>query len=191
MMVIQGELVFLRPIRQPDMKRIHQAIHHEQIVSLIGQPDSISQHEVTKQYKLHIKNPARHDFAICVVKTRKVIGDLSIFNIDTESKKAQFRIMIHNPAFFNQGYGTEATLLAQDFVFKKLVLNRLELNVFSHNRQAIRMCEKTGFKKEGCLRQALHFNHQYSDEILMGMIRVDYNYSRPESWMPTFTTANT
>lgn len=190
MMIIQGVSVFLRPVRQSDMKSIHQASQNEEIRNLIGQTDSFSQRQLTDRYKQYIKDPSRYDFAVCLLRNKRIIGNVSIQHIDLESKKADFRIVIHKPELVNKGYGTEATLLAQDFVFKKLVLNRLELKVLSHNEKGIRLCEKTGFKKEGFLRQSLYFNHQYSDDILMGMIRVDYNYSRPTSWLSSFMTAN-
>ena len=99
-------------------------------------------------------------------------------------------IVIHKQNQRRRGYGTEATLLAQEFLFKELLLNRLELKVLSHNLAGIRLCEKTGFKTEGILRQSLYFNHQYSDDLVLAMIRKDYNDSRPADWEPSFAAAS-
>ena len=74
----------------------------------------------------------------------------------------------------NKGYGTEATQLALKFTFEELKLNRLELEVFSHNIRGIKAYEKAGFIKEGTLRQSLYMNNEYSDEVLMGMLQEDY-----------------
>lgn len=73
-----------------------------------------------------------------------------------------------------KGYGTEAIELVLKFVFAELKLNRLQLEVFSHNERGIRAYEKNGFKREGVLREALHYNGAFSDEIIMAIIRSDY-----------------
>ena len=106
--------------------------------------------------------------------SHKIIGDLAILDIDLYNKKAGFRIALHGRSSWNKGYGTEATQLALAFVFEDLYLNRLELEVYSHNPRGIKAYEKAGFKQEGTLRQSLYMNHAYSDEILMGMLREDY-----------------
>lgn len=190
MLMIKGESVYLRPIRQGDTKSIYEASKNEEISNLIGKKNSLSQIQTTKYYKRYLNDPTRYDFAICLSKENKIIGDVSIFQIDTESKKADFRIVIHNRNLINKGYGTEATFLAQEFVFKILKLNRLEVKLFSHNKHGITLCVKTGFKTEGTQRQALYQNYQYSDGVLMAMIRMDYNYSRPSYLKPSFMTAN-
>src|SRR5690606_15857952 len=112
--------------------------------------------------------------AICLVDDNEVIGDLSVLDIDQYNKKAGFRISLHNKNIINKGYGTEAARLAQKFTFEKLKLNRLELEVFSHNIRGIKAYEKAGFKKEGVLRQSLYMNNTYSDEVLMGMLQEEY-----------------
>jgi RimJ/RimL family protein N-acetyltransferase len=93
--------------------------------------------------------------------------------MDLDNKKAMFRIALHTKENHGHGYGTEATKLALRFTFEELKLNRLELQVFSHNIRGIRAYEKAGFKKEGILRQALFMNNTYSDEIIMSVIKKD------------------
>lgn len=73
-----------------------------------------------------------------------------------------------------KGYGTEAIELVLDFVFEELKLNRLQLEVYSHNERGLRAYEKNGFKREGVLREALYYQGAFSDEIIMAIIRSDY-----------------
>ena len=94
--------------------------------------------------------------------------------IEPENQKAGFRIALNNKKDFNKGYGTEAVQLALKFVFEELKLNRLQLEVYSHNIRGIKAYEKAGFKREGVLRESLYYNNQFSDEIIMGMLRKDY-----------------
>ncbi|WP_000314438.1 GNAT family N-acetyltransferase, partial [Bacillus thuringiensis] len=76
---------------------------------------------------------SRYDFAICLKDTEKMIGELSILDIDEENQNAGFRISMASISLTGKGYGTEAIKVGLSFVFEQLKLNRLQLEVFSHN----------------------------------------------------------
>lgn len=73
-----------------------------------------------------------------------------------------------------KGYGSEAIKIVLQFVFEELHLNRLQLEVFDHNLRGIRAYEKVGFVKEGVLRESLYYNGNYSDEIIMAILKTNY-----------------
>lgn len=173
-MMIKGTFVYLRSIKDEDMESIYMSCQEEEFLYMTGTRKTFTLDEIIKSYKQFSKDPTRYDFAICLVDTDEIIGDLSIVDIDQDNKKAGFRISLHSRNTLNKGYGTEATQLALKFTFEELKLNRLELEVFSHNVRGIKAYEKAGFKKEGILRQSLYMNDKYSDEVLMGMLQEDY-----------------
>lgn len=172
--MIKGNSVYLRSIKDADMESMHQSCQDEEILYMTGTRRSFTRDEIIKSYERFSKDPSRYDFAVCLLATEEIIGDLAIVDIDQDNKKAGFRISLHTRKILNKGYGTEAVQLAQGFVFKDLQLNRLELEVYSHNIRGIKAYEKAGFKKEGTLRQSLYMNDAYSDEILMAVLKEDY-----------------
>ena len=88
--------------------------------------------------------------------------------------KAGFRISMFGIALTGKGFGTEAIKPVLKFVFEELNLNRLQLEVFSHNKRGIRAYEKIGFKKEGVLRDSLNYKGKFSDEIIMSVLKEEY-----------------
>ncbi|MFE3577634.1 GNAT family N-acetyltransferase [Lysinibacillus sp. NPDC059133] len=172
--MIKGMFVYLRPIKDEDIESIYKSCQDEEFLYMTGTRKSFTLDEINKSYKQFSKDPTRYDFAICLLDSNEIIGDLAILDIDQNNKKAGFRISLHSRDTLNKGYGTEATQLAQKFTFEELKLNRLELEVFSHNIRGIKAYEKAGFIKEGTLRQSLYMNNKYSDEVLMGMLQEDY-----------------
>ena len=102
-----------------------------------------------------------------------MIGELSILDIDSPNHAAVFRIAMNHTKHTGKGFGTEAMELIIDHVFNGLKLNRLQLEVFSHNVRGIRAYEKVGFIKEGILREALFYQGNYSDEIIMSILKSD------------------
>lgn len=91
----------------------------------------------------HCKNDSsRYDFAICLKGNDTMIGDLSILDINKEDNKAGFRIALSTIDLTGKGYGTAAIKSVLPFAFDELKINRLQLEVYSHNLRGIRAYEK-------------------------------------------------
>ncbi len=173
-MMKNNATVYLRAIKDEDMESIYCSCQDEETLYMTGTRTPVTLDSIRESHQRFSQDPSRHDFAICATASQEIIGDLAIQDIDPDNHKAGFRIALHSRETWNKGYGTKATQLALAFAFEELELNRLELEVYSHNVRGIKAYEKAGFKKEGTLRQSLYLNNAYSDEILMAMLREDY-----------------
>ncbi|WP_455675738.1 GNAT family N-acetyltransferase [Pradoshia sp.] len=173
-MRLESKRIYLRPLSELDAPIMLESTMDKEIRYMTGTNSNFS----LKQIKTHIDNinndSSRYDFAICLKSSEEMIGELSILDIDEENKKAGFRISMGSISLTGKGYGTEAIKIVLNFVFEQLHLNRLQLEVFSHNLRGIRSYEKVGFVKEGVLRQSLYYNNAYSDEIIMAILKSDY-----------------
>ncbi len=173
--MINGSLTYLRPIIEEDIESVYKATKDEEIRYMTGTTNTFTIEDIKKHYERVNKDDSRYDFAICLKESNLIIGDLTISDIDERDNKAGFRIALHNLESLGKGYGTEAVKLAIYFAFEELKLNRLQLEVFSHNPRGVKAYEKAGFTIEGILRQAIYINNQYSDEIIMGILREEYD----------------
>jgi len=173
-MKLESARIYLRPLCELDAPIFLENTLDEEIRHMTG----TKQNFTLEQIKAHIINidndPSRYDFAICLKDTDETIGELSILDINEEDRKAGFRISMKSISLTGKGYGTEAINIILRFVFEQLNLNRLQLEVFSHNLRGIRAYEKVGFVTEGILRQSLYYNDSYSDEIIMAILKSDY-----------------
>lgn len=174
-MRFESERIYLRPLCELDAPFILESTLDKEIRYMTGTNSNFS----LEQIQSHIENinndSSRYDFAICLKSNNEMIGELSILDIDEKNKKAGFRISMNAISLTGKGYGTEAIKIVLSFVFEQLQLNRLQLEVFSHNLRGIRAYEKVGFVKEGVLRQALYYNNAYSDEIIMAILKSGYD----------------
>ncbi|MER3125486.1 GNAT family N-acetyltransferase [Bacillus pumilus] len=166
--------IFLRPIEEQDYPGIQRGCQHAETLYMTGTRKTFTLDEIRSAYTRFLLDDSRRDFAICLLDTKEMIGDAAIVDIDPINHTASLRIALHGPEHFQKGYGTEAVRMVQAFAFDTLELNRLELEVFSHNPRAYRSYEKAGFQYEGKRRQALHINGTYSDVIIMGILREEY-----------------
>jgi RimJ/RimL family protein N-acetyltransferase len=75
---------------------------------------------------------------------------------------------------WGEGFGTDAMRLIVRYGFGELNLRRITLGVFSYNPRAIRSYEKAGFVVEGRWRKAVQRDGQRHDEIIMGILREEW-----------------
>ncbi|MGE7872437.1 GNAT family N-acetyltransferase [Bacillus paramycoides] len=173
-MRLESERIYLRTLCELDAPIILESTMDEEIRYMTGTKSNFSLEQIQTHIDKVNNDSSRYDFAICLKGTDEMIGDLSILDIDEGNQRAGFRISMASVLLTGKGYGTEAIKMALSFVFEQLKLNRLQLEIFSHNVRGMRAYEKVGFVKEGILRQSLFYNDAYSDEIIMAILKSDY-----------------
>jgi len=104
-----------------------------------------------------------------------LIGTTSFFDFNWRARKAEIGIMIGEKSFWDQGYGSETMLLMLRHGFETLNLHRIYLKVYSTNPRAIRAYEKVGFVHEARLREAHYDNGGYSDDLIMSVLRQEWD----------------
>lgn len=85
-----------------------------------------------------------------------MVGTIKLEPIDFGTRTTDFGLMIGDRGVWARGFGTEATKLVVAFAFEVLQLGRVELNVSTTNRGAIRAYEKAGFELDRTSDGTLH-----------------------------------
>ncbi|WP_374208014.1 GNAT family N-acetyltransferase [Streptomyces sp. MUM 203J] len=83
---------------------------------------------------------------------------------------------------YGRGLGTEATRLIVGHGFETLRLRRISLEVCVFNARARRVYEKAGFVAEGVMRDALLWEGERVDAVLMSVLAPEWfrHRGRPE-----------
>ena len=105
----------------------------------------------------------------------KLIGNCGIFAINWRARSAEVGIFIGENSYWNKGYGTEVMRVLLRHGFGTLNLNRIFLRVDADNSGGIRTYEKAGFIHEARLRQAGFRDGDYRDELIMSVLRSEWN----------------
>jgi RimJ/RimL family protein N-acetyltransferase len=121
-----------------------------------------------------LEGKGNQGFVIADKETKNYIGQIDLINIDWKNRVAKMGIVIGDPQNRGKGYGTEAVGLLQTFVFERLNLNKLELDVHDYNLNAYRCYLKCGFVEEGRIRQNFYIDGRYTDTIIMGILKSEY-----------------
>lgn len=167
----------LREIDIQDLERINTWRNDPEIIDLLGNNFLYIAESVDRnwyqQYLLSREKNIR--LAIIPEDMSSAVGIVNLTGIHSVNRSAEFSIMIGNKEYWNQGLGKQATVQMLHHGFLNLNLHRIYLYVLTRNVRAVSMYEKTGFSKEGLLREAVYKNGKFEDMILMSILQRDFN----------------
>jgi RimJ/RimL family protein N-acetyltransferase len=169
---IVGERMVLRPLVASDAESMWLDLHDDEANRLTGTHGGITRDQVDDWCATRQGEDDRLDLAAVDGTTGEWLGEVVINEWDPDNSSCSFRIALSASAR-GRGLGIEATLLIVDYVFNELPVNRLELEVFAFNPRAMAVYKRVGFRTEGCRRQALHWDGEFVDAIMMSIVRSD------------------
>jgi len=172
--MLKGDRVVLRAVERDDMKRFHELERNVDLVVLADgewQPKPLAAFE--KEFDKDIDRPELSFFAIEVGGT--LIGSCGLHHSQRRNGSTEFGIGIYDPAYIGQGYGSDALRTLLRWAFEIQNWRRVHLRTLACNERAIRTYTKVGFVEEGRLRQQDFFGGRYVDEVVMGMLRSEWD----------------
>jgi len=177
--MITGKRVRLRAIEREDIPTFVRWLNDREVTQflLVNSPFSKAMEE--EWFEGQLKHPP-HEGQVLAIEAKVGdqwlhIGNTGIHQVDPVNHSAEFGILIGEKAYWNQGYGGEATRLALQHGFDDLNLHRIFLRVYANNPRAIACYTTAGFVLEGALRQAIYKNGAYIDEIVMGILKSEWD----------------
>ncbi|WP_339280475.1 GNAT family protein [Lysinibacillus sp. FSL P2-0066] len=108
-------------------------------------------------------------------ETGDVIGHISLGQIDRKNKSARVgKVLIGEDQSRGKGIGQLIVNAALEIAFKKFDLQRVSLGVFDFNKQAILCYERSGFIKEGLLRNSIKVENKFWSVWIMSILRDEW-----------------
>jgi RimJ/RimL family protein N-acetyltransferase len=183
--MIHGRQVYLRGLERDDLKLLHSMMNDEEVMEWArSRPDNtVSMAELEKEYEAELKGESanRRTFAIVDRGKKKVIGWATMRWWRPFHTTADIGIAIGDRRFRGKGIGSEVNGLLTKIAFEQYNMHKVELFTREDNRAAIRSAEKNGYKLEGRVRETVYFNGRYHDGILMGILRDEYERTKPKA----------
>jgi RimJ/RimL family protein N-acetyltransferase len=174
--MIQGDKVTLRAIEPADVPLLWQWAQDEETMRFRDYPTPPSSLALAeKEYADYVLDKSGCTLRLAITaEDGRLIGDVALRSIDERAGSAIFVIAIGDKSFWGHGYGSDATRCMIKYAFKQLNLHRVTLYVHSFNSRAIRVYEKCGFRREGIIREGQYMDGEYSDILIMGVLRREF-----------------
>lgn len=104
----------------------------------------------------------------------KVIGVIDIMGVDRYNRQCSVDCCIGDKNYRNKGYGSNALIQALELCFEEFGMNKVTTSAFDFNKVWIHVVQKAGFSIEGTLRQHVLKGQAYSDKLIFGMLRREF-----------------
>ncbi|MFE7063442.1 GNAT family N-acetyltransferase [Sutcliffiella sp. NPDC057660] len=165
-----GEII-VREATRDDAASIleHSRIAFSESRNLLTTPEEFTI-TVEEELRWLADNKAKNNLVLVAEQDNRIIGML---NAQRGSRKrvqhnCQFGISIQE-AYCNNGIGTRMIRMLLDWAALDPIIEKVNLEVFSHNDRGIHVYEKLGFKVEGRKERHAKFEDgTYADEYVMG-----------------------
>lgn len=113
-------------------------------------------------------------FGIFDYGSQQLIGHISLYSVKRLPYSSCFVGYSIDERFAGRGITTEAVRLVLEFGFQTLNIHRIEAYVAPQNLASVRVLEKSGFVREGLLRQLLFINGVWVDHYMYAILQNDF-----------------
>ena len=171
--MIVGQRIVLRAWSRSDLETFLKWFNDPEVTVYAGNAyPSLSLEQEERYYEKHIDD--RHLYCIQTKEQGILIGECSLFDIDTKNRSAEAGLTIGEKEYWNQGFGRETLGLLLEIGFEGLGLNRIHLRHAGFNERGYRCFVAAGFKEEGRLRQGTFIQGKFHDVVLMSILAEEY-----------------
>jgi RimJ/RimL family protein N-acetyltransferase len=124
--------------------------------------------ELALEYIRGLRN--RPDLVLAVTVDGVHVGNVSLQDIDTHNRSADFAIVIGDRSVWGTGVSTEAARLIVGHGFGALNLHRITAGTFAENAAMRALAARLGMVEEGVRRAALFKDGGYHDLVEFGLL---------------------
>lgn len=169
--ILETDRLLIRPLQYDDVADLKEWLGDNSLYQYWGKRPGKSDLNPELIFQKKERPTKSFHWGIVHKKDDKVIGEMWVYLIENDRMaKVAFRL---SPIYQGNGLMAEALTEVVIFCFEKTELQRLWTDVHVLNIASYRTLEKTGFKREGHIRDGKMVN-TYCDYYLYGMTKTDF-----------------
>lgn len=174
--MIEGNRVYLRPLQLSDADGPYPTWFNDPEVCRYNSHGKILYSpQMARDYITNtLNNSMINVFAICLKENDSHIGNITLQQISSANRSAEFAILIGEPAVYGSGIGFEASNLLMHYGFTTLNLHRIHCGTHAENIGMQRLALKLGMSQEGLRRDAIFKNGQFADIVEYGILEHEF-----------------
>ncbi len=177
--VLEDELVLLRPLQESDVDNLLEISIHEPETwkySLVG---ADGKENLINYVQLAVKareNKKEFPFIVFDKKSQKYAGSTRFYDMNLEFKTLQLGFTWYGSAFRGTGLNKHCKFLLLQFAFETLGMERVEFRADNNNERSIAAMKSIGCKVEGVLRSHMPTadGNLRRDSIVLSILRQEW-----------------
>ena len=172
-MEIKGTKIILREQRAEDAKFFAHWFNQPKIMFQCGFAEPTDEEKERTNILVNHKREDALWFTITDLEGN-IIGETGLLRMFPAWRCTDLSIIIPDPKMQRKGYGSEAIRIMLDLAFRRYEMNRVSIGVVALNTNALAFYKKIGFKEEGIQEQGYYYEGQFSDFVMMRILRSEW-----------------
>lgn len=170
---IGNDICSLRPLKPSDVNFFKLWVFDQEVIrySMTKFHRMIDERDAVDWFRSTLFDKKVFQWGLTDPQSGDLIGYAGISALNEIDKNGEFFIFIGNKSYWGKGIASFVTKEVVRMSFDQLNLHRIFLTASSHNPGAVKAYEKAGFIHEGRMREAFYRNGEYSDKLIMGILR--------------------
>lgn len=175
--MIRGKKTRLRALEKNDLAKVWEWMNDEEVMWFWAEPGNTQSLAEIEQWFARQQEVAGRRSKQFIIENEEgiPIGRIFYEHLSTKHQNTEVGILVGEKEYWGKGYGTDAMIAFLDYLFNELGLHRVYLYLQSYNTRALKCYEKCGFTQEGILRQNSFTRGKYYDDLVMGILRDEFN----------------
>lgn len=178
---LETKRLLLRPTNETDLDDMMRVAGHMAVArntGTIGHPFTLDDAKARlARHRQSLADRTGIGFAVLLKESGLGIGTTGFFGYSPEHGHAEVGYMF-DPDCWGRGYATESLRAVVQHAFGEWGIRRLTASYFADNPASGRVLSKVGFQHEGTRRQHFQRFGEYRDDVLMGLLREEYQEER-------------
>jgi RimJ/RimL family protein N-acetyltransferase len=177
--MLKGKYVYLRMLESEDWELTYKWHNDVDIQRMTCGPIRVVSKDIEKAWVNSVSTNNRNDLylAICDIATDKMIGFMSLNNIDHQYQSCHWGGIVIGDKNYQDGIMyLEASLLILDYAFNQLNMHRVTGSCLKEHVMSRSQSHALYFEQEGIQREAVYKNGRYYDVCTFALLKDSYNF---------------
>ncbi len=172
--MLKGSCFHLRHVRKDDLPVLLDLMNHPDAKGDFLSIELMLPGVLEKKFEDESRSKEVFETFLIIDENEKIIG--RVFHFKTvpyfNSREIGYGLFTRN--LHGKGIMTEAVKLLTDYLFKTLLINRLDIHMNVNNLASEKVAINCGYSKEGVARGAVFSRGKHEDIVMYGLLRSEW-----------------
>jgi RimJ/RimL family protein N-acetyltransferase len=172
--MIQGSCFTLRHVRKDDLPQLLDLLNHPEAKGDYLPLDLILPGTLEQKFADEAVSKEKNETFLIVDEQGHIVGRVFHFKTVPYYNAREIGYGLFSSSVQRKGIMTEAVQLLVNYLFKTLLINRLEIHMHVDHIASEKVAIRCGFQKEGIARGAIFVRGQHADVALYALLRQEW-----------------
>jgi [ribosomal protein S5]-alanine N-acetyltransferase len=169
--MLRSDSIRLRPVEQRDLEVLYPNLNDLEHRGAFFPLGLHSEAGLRRDFQEHGFWKKDEGMLLIVTPDDEIVGEIEYFPITDYLVGHELSYLIFGREHTGKGYASEAVRLLTEYLFARLRINRLQLNIHPDNEASRRVAVKNGYTYEGLMRGCWFHQGRYHDLEIWSILR--------------------